>query len=43
MIFNPNYNFIKIDDLDIPELRPYNIRSEVQLLRANEPERGVFI
>ena len=43
MIFNPNYNFIKIDDLDIPELRPYNIRSEVQLLRANEPEPGVFI
>ena len=43
MKFEPNYNFIKIDDLDIPELRPYNIRSEVQLLRANEPEPGVFI
>lgn len=37
------YNFIKIDDLDAPELRPYNIRSEVQLLRANEPDPGVFI
>lgn len=37
------YNFIKIDDLDAPELRPYNIRSEVQLFRANEPDPGVFI
>ena len=37
------YNFIEIDDLDTPELRPYNLRSEVQLLRANEPDTGVFI
>lgn len=34
---------IEIDDLTMPELIPYSITSEVQLLRYNEPEPGLFI
>ena len=34
---------ISVDRLDLPELAVYAERSEVQLLRRNEPEPGVFI
>ena len=34
---------IQISDTDIPELEVYRQRSEVQLLRYNEPEPGIFI
>ena len=34
---------IEIRDLSGPELSVYNCRSEVQLLRYNEPEPGIFI
>lgn len=36
-------NIIKIDDLNIPELDVYARLSEVQLLRYNEPDLGLFI
>ena len=36
-------NIIKIDDLNIPELDVYARLSEVQLLRYNEPNLGLFI
>ena len=29
--------------LDLPELEVYRIRNEVQLLRYNEPEPGLFV
>lgn len=32
-----------ITDINIPELTPYRIRNEVQLLRYNEPREGIFI
>ena len=34
---------IRIDSLDEPELSVFQQRSEVQLLRYNEPEPGIFI
>ena len=34
---------IEIKTLDIPELEVYKIRNEVQLLRINEPDPGIFI
>ena len=34
---------IEVDNLDIKELEPYTCRSEVQLLRYNEPGSGIFI
>ena len=36
-------NIIKITDLNIPELDAYARLSEVQLLRYNEPDLGLFI
>ena len=36
-------NFIEITDLNIPELDVYARLSEVQLLRYNEPDLGLFI
>ena len=36
-------NIIKITDLNIPELDVYARLSEVQLLRYNEPNLGLFI
>lgn len=36
-------NIIKITDLNIPELDVYSRLSEVQLLRYNEPDLGLFI
>ena len=36
-------NIIKINDLSIPELDVYARLSEVQLLRFNEPDLGLFI
>lgn len=36
-------NIIEISDLSIPELKPYTCTSEIQLLRWNEPEEGIFI
>ncbi len=39
----PVPNIIKIDNLELPELKVYTTTSEVQLLRANEPDPGVFI
>ncbi len=32
-----------IDTLDLPELKPYTASSEVELLRWNEPEPGIFL
>lgn len=34
---------IKVTDLNIPQLKVYNLRSEVQLLHYYEPEEGIFI
>ena len=36
-------NIIHITDLDLPELDVYARLSEVQLLRYNEPDLGLFI
>ena len=36
-------NIINITDLNIPELDVYARLSEVQLLRYNEPDLGLFI
>ena len=36
-------NIIEITDLSIPELDVYARLSEVQLLRCNEPNLGLFI
>lgn len=36
-------NIIEINNLDIPELIPYTITSEIQLKRYFEPELGLFI
>ncbi len=33
----------EINDLNLPDLKPYTITNEVQLLRWNEPEQGIFI
>jgi len=37
------FNIIKISDLSLPELKIYSDTSEVQLLRYNEPQPGIFI
>lgn len=34
---------IEIENLDAPELRMYSCTNEVQLLRFNEPDEGIFI
>ena len=34
---------IEINDLSLPELLPYRITAEIQLLRFYEPEPGIFI
>ncbi len=39
----PGPNIIKIDNLAMPELQGYATASEVQLLRLNEPDPGVFL
>ncbi len=39
----PEPQIIKIDRLEQPELKVYTTTSEVQLLRANEPDPGMFI
>ncbi|MBR6382509.1 MAG: RNA methyltransferase, partial [Lachnospiraceae bacterium] len=36
-------DYIKIENLDLPELEVYRQNNEVKLLRANEPEPGIFI
>ena len=36
-------NIIEINDLTVPELDVYARTSEVQLLRYNEPNPGLFI
>lgn len=36
-------DFIKIENLDLPELDVYRQKNEVQLLRINEPAPGIFI
>ncbi len=36
-------NIIEINNLELPELKPYTCTSEIQLLRWNEPETGIFI
>lgn len=36
-------DFIKIENLDLPELDVYRQNNEVRLLRANEPAPGIFI
>ena len=38
-----NLNLIEITDLSLPELDVYARLSEVQLLRYNEPDTGIFI
>lgn len=40
---NKTYNFIEINDLELPELEVYKQRNEVRLLRINEPDPGIFI
>ena len=40
---NSNTNIIPITSLEIPQLWPYVQNSEVQLLRCNEPDLGVFV
>ncbi len=37
------FHLIKIDRLDLPELQVYTTSAEVQLLRLNEPDPGVFL
>ncbi|MCH5279934.1 MAG: hypothetical protein J1E61_00585 [Lachnospiraceae bacterium] len=34
---------IEVEDLNIKELEPYTCRSEVQLLRYNESDPGIFM
>lgn len=36
-------NIVEITDLSLPELFPYSCTSEIQLLRFNEPDPGIFI
>ncbi len=36
-------NITEINDIDLPELAPYRITAEVQLLRYYEPKEGLFI
>ncbi len=36
-------NIIKIDSLEMPELKVYTTQAEVQLLRMNEPDPGMFL
>ena len=36
-------DFIKIENLDLPELEIYRQTNEVKLLRINEPAPGIFI
>ncbi|MBR6403681.1 MAG: RNA methyltransferase [Eubacterium sp.] len=45
MIGNSNcsYRLIRIETLNLPELEVYKLRNEVQLLRINEPDPGIFI
>ncbi len=39
----PVSNIIKVDSTDLPELQVYTTKSEIPLLRWNEPEPGIFL